>query len=89
MSVGTKKQARKRQRQAEGRRLRNRTVRSRVRNQVKMLREALAEGDAAKANELLPGTLSVLDVASRKGVIHRNTTSRTKSRLASQVAALS
>ena len=81
---GTKKQARKRHRQSLERRMRNRSVRTRVRRQMRLMRAALAEGDAKKVEELLPGTLSVIDVGWRKGVFHRNTAARYKSRMARQ-----
>jgi small subunit ribosomal protein S20 len=81
---GIKKQARKRHRQSLERRMRNRAVRTRVRRQIRLMRAALAEGDAAKVKELLPATMSVIDVGWRKGVIHRNTAARYKSRVARQ-----
>jgi small subunit ribosomal protein S20 len=85
---GTKKQARKRHRQSLERRMRNRTVRTRVRRQMKLMRTAMAEGDAKKVEELLPETLSVIDVGWRKGVFHRNTAARYKSRMAKQAQAV-
>ena len=75
----------KRRRQDEVRRVRNRAVRTRVRNAVKGLNAAIVEGDAALVQQLLPQTVSILDVGVRKGVLHRNTASRTKSRLTTQV----
>ena len=85
---GTKRQARKRHRQSLERRMRNRAVRSRVRTQMRRMREAIGEGDAAKVKELLPETMSVIDVGWRKGVLHRNTASRYKSRMARQAQAV-
>jgi len=85
---GTKKQARKRHRQSLERRMRNRSVRSRVRRQMRLMRTALADGDADKVKELLPETISVIDVGWRKGVLHRNTASRYKSRMAKQAQAV-
>jgi len=85
---GTKKQARKRHRQSLERRMRNRSVRSRVRRQMRLMRIALAEGDAKLVKELLPETFSVIDVGWRKGVLHRNTASRYKSRMARQAEAV-
>ncbi len=85
---GTKKQARKRHRQSLERRMRNRSVRSRVRRQMRLMRTALAEGDAKQVKELLPETFSVIDVGWRKGVLHRNTASRYKSRMARQAEAV-
>jgi small subunit ribosomal protein S20 len=85
---GTKKQARKRHRQSLERRMRNKSVRTRVRHQMRKMRSAMAEGDSAKVKELLPETLSVIDVGWRKGVLHRNTASRYKSRMARQAEAI-
>ncbi len=75
----------KRRRQNEVRRARNRAVRTRVRNAVRALHAAIASGDVEKVRQLLPRTVSVLDTGVRKGVLHRNTASRTKSRLTTQV----
>lgn len=85
---GTKKQARKRHRQSLERRMRNKSVRTRVRRQMRLMRVALEEGDAAKVKELLPETISVIDVGWRRGVLHRNTASRYKSRMARQAQAV-
>ena len=85
---GTKKQARKRHRQSLERRMRNRAVRSRVRRQMRLMRTAIADGDAAKVKELLPETFSVIDVGWRKGVLHRNTAARYKSRFERQAQAV-
>ena len=85
---GTKKQARKRHRQSLERRMRNRSVRSRVRRQMRLMRVAISEGDADKVKELLPETISVIDVGWRKGVFHRNTAARYKSRMARQAQAV-
>ena len=85
---GTKKQARKRHRQSLERRMRNRSVRSRVRRQMRMMRTAIADGDAKRVEELLPETISVIDVGWRKGVLHRNTASRYKSRMTRQAQAV-
>ena len=85
---GVKKQARKRHRQSLERRMRNRTVRTRVRRQMRLMRVAMAEGDAEKVKEMLPTTMSVIDVGWRKGVFHRNTAARYKSRMARQAQAV-
>ena len=75
------KQAKKRALQSERRRSRNRSVVTRVRNVVKNLRRT-AETQAAKVGDLLAGAVSELDVAVKKGVLHRKTASRLKSRIA-------
>ncbi|HTS01092.1 MAG TPA: 30S ribosomal protein S20 [Thermoanaerobaculia bacterium] len=74
------KQAKKRAVQSEKRRARNRSVVTRVRNLVKNLRKT-AEVDASKVGGMLPGAIAELDVAARKGVLHRKTASRLKSRI--------
>jgi small subunit ribosomal protein S20 len=75
------KSAEKRMRQNEKRRQINRSNRTRVRSSIKKLREVLATGDAKELNALLPQTISTIDKAVQKGVLHRNTAGRYKSRL--------
>jgi small subunit ribosomal protein S20 len=75
------KSAEKRMRQNENRRLINRGNRGRLRTGVKKLRAALAGGDAGAVQELLPQTVSLIDKAVQKGVLHRNAAARFKSRL--------
>jgi len=84
----TKRQARKRQRQALERRMRNRAVRSRVRRQMRKMRAAIDEGKAEDVKALLPQTVAIIDVGWRKGVLHRNTASRYKSRMMRQAQAV-
>jgi small subunit ribosomal protein S20 len=82
------KSAEKRNRQNLKARERNRAQRSRLRTAIKSLRSVVAAGDTAKAAELLPVTLGIIDKIAQKKVIHANTASRYKSRLAKKVAAL-
>ncbi|HYL06422.1 MAG TPA: 30S ribosomal protein S20 [Thermoanaerobaculia bacterium] len=82
------KSAEKRIRQNAAARDRNRGHRSRLRTAIKRLRAAVDAGDAAAASNLLPTTLSIIDATAQKKIIHPNTASRYKSRLASQVKAL-
>jgi small subunit ribosomal protein S20 len=79
--VANHKSAIKEHRQSLRRRDRNRQERSRMRTAVKKLRAALDKGDAAAARELLPGTLSLIDRAAKRGAIHGGTADRYKSRL--------
>lgn len=79
------KSALKRIRQSEKRRVRNRTVRSRIRTAVKMARTALdTTGSDARAAVL--EAIRALDKAVSKGVIHKNTAARRKSALARRLA---
>ena len=82
------KSAEKRNRQNIKARERNRAQRSTLRTAIKKLRTAVASGDAARAQEILPETLSVIDKTAQKKVIHANTASRYKSRLTKKVATL-
>ncbi|HWS54424.1 MAG TPA: 30S ribosomal protein S20 [Pyrinomonadaceae bacterium] len=75
------KSAEKRMRQNEKRRLINRSNRGRLRTGIKQLRAALEGGDAGAAATLLPQTVSLIDKAVQKGVLHRNAAARFKSRL--------
>lgn len=59
----------------------NRANRTRVRTMMKRLRIALTAGDATAAANLLQPTVSAIDQAISKGVLHENTANRYKSRL--------
>ena len=59
----------------------NRTNRTRVRGVIKRLRTAITAGDATAAGNLLHPTMSAIDQAISKGVLHENTANRYKSRL--------
>ena len=60
----------------------NRANRTRVRTAMKRLRTAITAGDATAASNLLQSTMSAIDQAIAKGVLHENTGNRYKSRLA-------
>ena len=75
------KSAEKRVRQNEKRRETNRNNRGRLRTSIKKLRTALDTTDAKTVQELLPATISTIDKAVQKGVLHRNAAARYKSRL--------
>ena len=73
----------KRARQTTVRTERNRDARSRLRNAIRTLRKSLTNSEEAKS--LLPGTVSLIDKAVKKGIIKDNTGSRFKSRLTKHV----
>jgi small subunit ribosomal protein S20 len=77
----------KRARQTETRTARNRANKSRLRTQLRALREAIAGGDAENIKSSISGTVSLLDKAVQKGVLHKNTASRYKARLSARVKA--
>jgi small subunit ribosomal protein S20 len=66
-------------RQSEKRRAINRSNRTKVRTYIKKLRTALGSGQDVK--QVLPETISVIDKAVQKGVLHANAAARYKSRL--------
>ena len=66
----------------------NRANRTRVRNSLRSLREALLKGDATEAQTQYRATVAVLDKGVQKGVLHDNTASRYKSRLNARVRAV-
>jgi small subunit ribosomal protein S20 len=78
----------KRARQTETRTAVNRASRSRVRTSLRAMREALVKGDAKAANQQFRETVSALDKSVQKGVLHKNTVSRYKSRLNARLKAL-
>jgi len=78
----------KRVRQSARRRVRNRIVRSSMRTFVKKARTILEEGDTAQAAGAVREAISALDKAAQKGVIHRNSADRRKSRLMKRLSTL-
>lgn len=82
------KSAKKRVRQNEKRRAINRSNRGSLRTQIKKLRTALDGSDANQPQELLNPTISAIDKAVNKGLLHKNTAARYKSRLTGHVNAL-
>lgn len=82
------KSAEKRVRQNEKRRNINRSNKSRVRTQIKKLRSALSASDKSLSQELLTPTVSIIDKAVNKGILHKYTAARYKSRLTAHVNGL-
>ena len=78
----------KRARQTERRTARNRANTSRLRGQLRELRETIEKGDKTTAQQVYRTTVSVLDKAIQKGTLHENTASRYKSRLGKRVTAM-
>lgn len=78
----------KRTRQTEKKTVANRANASRVRSAVRKLRIALTSGDKTELDQTFRSTVAALDKAVQKGVLHKNTASRYKSRLAARVKAV-
>lgn len=80
-------QARKRARQSEQRAAHNRTLRSKMRTEVKKLDKAIEDGDKKTIGTQFPVTMSMLHKAVSKGILKKETAARKISRLSSRVKA--
>ncbi|MBM3977661.1 MAG: 30S ribosomal protein S20 [Planctomycetes bacterium] len=78
------KQAAKRVRTNEQRRVRNRSTHSEIRSAIKTVRGAATKADA---NKDLARAVSLVDKAAKKRTIHPNAAARLKSRMAKAIAA--
>ena len=62
--------------------IRNKIIKSRTKTAVKKAALAMSEGNPDNAKEAFSFAVSSIDRAASKGVIHKNTAARKKSRLA-------
>lgn len=81
------KSALKAMRVAEKRRVRNRSLRSRMRTFVKRAQAAVTSA-GENTVEAVQQAISVIDRSASKGIIHRNQAARRKSRLMKKLNAL-
>jgi small subunit ribosomal protein S20 len=79
------KSALKANRQNIKRREHNRQMRSKLRTALKSIRASLDDKDIDGAKSALNKTVSLVDKMAGKGMIHRNTAGRYKSRLAARL----
>ena len=80
------KSALKANRQNIKRREHNRQLRSRLRTALKAIRASLDARDIDGARKALSATVSTVDKMATKGIIHRNTAGRYKSRLTARLS---
>ena len=80
------KSALKANRQNIVRREQNRQMRSRLRTALKKIRASLDANDVEAAKSALNETVSIVDKMATKGIIHRNTAGRYKSRLSARLS---
>jgi small subunit ribosomal protein S20 len=78
----------KRARQTETKSQVNRANRTKLRSTLRLLREAIVAGEKKTIAKTFSETVSLLDKSVQKGVLHKNTASRYKSRLNARVKAL-
>lgn len=64
----------------------NRALRSRLRTGLKAIRKALDTNDMDGARGQMKGVQSLVDKMATKGIIHRNTAARYKSRLVARLS---
>jgi small subunit ribosomal protein S20 len=83
--LATKRHAKKRHRQSLKRRERNRAVRSTTRTAIKRAVVAAEAGLQDEAADAYRRAQRAIDVAARKGVMHKRAAARKKSRLARRV----
>jgi small subunit ribosomal protein S20 len=81
------KSALKAHRQNITRRENNRELRSKLRTGLKTIRKSLDGNDIEGAKKGLTAAQSLVDKMAAKGIIHRNTAARYKSRLSARVSA--
>jgi len=79
------KSALKANRQNIKRREQNRQMRSRLRTALKAIRASLDAKDLDAAKTALNDTVSLVDKMASKGIIHKNTAGRYKSRLSARL----
>ena len=82
------KQAVKRIRTSEKKRLTNKARMTRMKTETKKLLAAVEAGDKGKAQELLPMVCKCIDKAAKINVIHRHTASRRKGQAMKAVQAM-
>jgi small subunit ribosomal protein S20 len=78
----------KRARQNEKRRMRNQSRKTRVKNVVREVRQAMTQKDAAAAEAALTKAVPIIARVAGKGTLHWRTAARKISRLTRQVNAL-
>ena len=67
-------------------RLRNKSVSSSIKSAVRIFRETVSAGDAAKITTELRSASKALDIAVAKGVLHKNAAANKKSSMAKAAA---
>lgn len=78
----------KRMRQSRKAYARNVAAKSAIKSVVKSTRQSIERGDVEEARAGLLKAVSIIDRAAVRGIIHKNTAARRKSRLARRLNAL-
>ena len=80
------KSAERRMRNSARKQIQNRSTKSRLHTLEKNYLQLLEAGKKDEATKALPGLSSAFDKAAKKGIVHRATADRKKSRLALRLA---
>jgi small subunit ribosomal protein S20 len=86
--VANSKQAAKRARQNDKRRLHNMAMRSKVRTYMKKVLTAIEAGDKEAATSAFQTAQPMIDSMVNKGIMHKNKVARHKSRLTRSINSL-
>jgi len=86
--VGRIKSAIKNMRKSRRRNLVNRARRSQLRTGLKKMRRLIDKKDASGVKGAVTETISAIDKAVRKGILHRNAAARRKSRIMKHLNAM-
>jgi len=78
----------KRMRKSEDQRIRNKSIMSALKTEIKKFEAARAAGDADSAGEQFKIAARSLDKAASKGVIHKNKAANKKSRMSRSLATM-
>lgn len=76
----------KRNRQTVKRHARNQAVKSELKTRIKKAVDASTSGDTAAADTAFKAAQKRLDMAAAKGIVHKRTAARRKSRLAKRIS---
>jgi small subunit ribosomal protein S20 len=82
------KSAAKAMRQSRRRNIINSKTRAKFKSATKQVKKLVTDSNVAEAVKALSAAMSALDKAVKKGVLHKNTASRKKSRMAKAIAKL-
>ncbi|MDE6410991.1 MAG: 30S ribosomal protein S20 [Clostridia bacterium] len=83
------KSAKKRVLVTEKKTLQNKAIKSALKTSIKKFLNAVNAGDKDTANALYPETVSAIDSAVTKGILHKNNANNKKAKLAKKLATLS
>ncbi len=82
------KSAKKRVDVTEKKSAQNKAIKSALKTQIKKFMTAVDAGDKETAEKLYPETVSAIDTAASKGILHKNNAANKKAKLAKKLAAI-